>query len=984
MPCSTCRTCFDEQGLPAIQSPDLNMSSLLKRQVQIVARSLCPATEKTALLDLQRKSECAGAPLLQAIVVCLRPNTSGPLPYRTFPRPTVLALAPEDIGGGPAAFFLCPTLQHKMDFKVRLYITKLNMENLASFRNTVKPIDNEDVALDKLESLKQRMKAVDINNTRKLVYGEFPKDAVPLTQVFGRLPMGHIQQLVHMAGRPIFLYCKGLAAQAGVVELMVPHPTLGTVRTYGVFQLAHYRFFFPPDCFGRDLANIMPLPAKETFAVCAKLAWPESKIPYVVTHIWNENLRRELGRPPPTGPINENEVLTTCAETAAEILGQKKPPKVQQAPIKATSTNTSTSTSNLVPVPAKVMVFNSQVKTFDKNRIHIENGEIVANFNNIVGDVESVLSDHHAIVKFRPLKSSKEYRVLCHSDDVFNLDFPEAKNQNPHKFSAAWDLWKESAKMKKLSLTGIMRPKAKVRLNAALLLSNGPNPAEVHYVSAGVLVGKNSLSHTVPVECFNLPNAEYTYPFKLHVQKVVKALDKNGNFVPALFEGPLKPTTDDLPKIAKTWKKGPKGFGMIVRPEYQQGATTAATSATKTPEPEKKKPESEKPKPETSTSLPNPVKSQRSKAPLIQNAFGRVIKIINENYGIAVGKDPNGGGCFQMLFDSFDVFLGNISCKEMGKKLSDLIKVGDHIKYCAILIAPNTPLTRDISHLATAVVFASTHSLIRTRDIPSTAPKVTNLKQLEAAKVSNFRTVTGLVGKTALTEREKQLMAEVDVGGKGKDDMEIDSDDEVEVLPTAATKVDEVELKAANAQLEARIKDFNLKDLRKLLMTYMTYLASAKETTERKIDLTKISEGVNKDLGTVERLFLALGRKVKVEPKGQKVGQVFLSQQQVKNVLDKGILAPEHVDRTAQEAAEAAKKAAAEKHAAARKEAAEKAAAIRKAAEEAKRAALEKAATERAAALKAKEEKLAAEKAAAEKAAAEKAAAEAGRAADPL
>merc|ERR1712037_313324 len=113
-----------------------------------------------------------------------------------------------------------------------------------------------------------------------------------------------------------------------------------------------------------------------------------------------------------------------------------------------------------------------------------------------------------------------------------------------------------------------------------------------------------------------------------------------------------------------------------------------------------------------------------------------------------------------------------------------------------------------------------------------------------------------------------------------------------------------------------------------------------------------------------------------------------------------GILAPEHVDRTAQEAAEAAKKAAAEKHAAARKEAAEKAAAIRKAAaekaaavrkaaEEARKAAQVKAAAERAAALKAKEEKLAAEKAAAikakaEKAAAEKAALEAARAADPL
>merc|ERR1712210_299078 len=128
--------------------------------------------------------------------------------------------------------------------------------------------------------------------------------------------------------------------------------------------------------------------------------------------------------------------------------------------------------------------------------------------------------------------------------------------------------------------------------------------------------------------------------------------------------------------------------------------------------------------------------------------------------------------------------------------------------------------------------------------------------------------------------------------------------------------------------------------------------------------------GVNKDLGTVERLFLALGRKVKVEPKGMKVGQVFLSQQQVKNVLDKGILAPEHVDRTAQEAAEAAKKAAQVKAAA------ERAAALK--------AKEEKLAAEKAAAIKAKAEKEAAEKAAAEKAAAEKAALEAARAADPL
>jgi hypothetical protein len=36
----------------------------------------------------------------------------------------------------------------------------------------------------------------------------------------------------------------------------------------------------------------MPLAVKVPFSICAQLAFPDSKIPYVVTHIWNKNLRR--------------------------------------------------------------------------------------------------------------------------------------------------------------------------------------------------------------------------------------------------------------------------------------------------------------------------------------------------------------------------------------------------------------------------------------------------------------------------------------------------------------------------------------------------------------------------------------------------------------------------------------------------------------------------------------------------------------------
>ena len=270
--------------------------------------------------------------------------------------------------------------------------------------------------------------------------------------------------------------------------------------------------------------------------------------------------------------------------------------------------------------------------------------------------------------------------------------------------------------------------------------------------------------------------------------------------------------------------------------------------------------------------------------------------------------DPKGGS-FQMLFDSFDLFLGNTSCKEMGKKLSDLIKVGDHIKYNAILIKSDKPLERDIRYLATAVVFASTQTLMRTRDIPGMAPKVTQVAQLEPGKVKNFHTVTGLMAKTKVTDQEKKLIADLEAGDKKGSHLqiEIDSDDEIEVLPTNSTNkatpsASGSEMSSVNAELEALIKQFNIKDLRKLLMTYMTHLAGVTGSTRQKINLTPIASGVklDKGLASVEKLFIAVGKKCQLDPKGMKVGQVFLSQAQVKNILAKGILGPDHIERAGQ------------------------------------------------------------------------------------
>ena len=182
----------------------------------------------------------------------------------------------------------------------------------------------------------------------------------------------------------------------------------------------------------------------------------------MVTHIWNENLRRELNGLPPTGPINEQEVLAGCTETGGEILGLRKRAKARSQEVVVEEKTT------LDPIPGNVRSINKDVKTLDKTKVHMENGKQMRTFNNIVMTVESVRSDHHAIVKFRPQKSQTEYRVHCHSDNVFHLDFPENK-QNTHKLSAARDLGKDMAKNKKLFLRGLRKPGSKGRLNVVPL-----------------------------------------------------------------------------------------------------------------------------------------------------------------------------------------------------------------------------------------------------------------------------------------------------------------------------------------------------------------------------------------------------------------------------------------------------------------------------------------------------------------------------------
>ena len=358
--------------------------------------------------------------------------------------------------------------------------------------------------------------------------------------MFERVGVTHIMQPLHHAA--VYLHARDLAAQAGVVELMLPHTMQGMVKTFDVFQLD----------------------------------------------------QRGLNALPRTGPVNEQEVFAARTEIAGEILGLRKRAKARSQEVIVEEETT------LVPIPANFMSINKDVKAYDKTKVHMENGELTCTFNNIVATVEGVISDHHAIVKFWPLKSQVKCRVLCHSDDVFHLDFPESK-QNTHSFTVAWDRWKDKTKSKKLSLQGLRKPGSKVRLNAVPLLSSASpaNPASVHCCSSGVLVGKNSLPHTVPIECIQLPVAEFDYPFRFHFQKIITSLDRDVEFLASKVCSELKLTTDNQPRITKAWKKGPKSSRMVLSPEYclsfPKSQSLAVVPTVRKPELEKKRPRPRRP-----------------------------------------------------------------------------------------------------------------------------------------------------------------------------------------------------------------------------------------------------------------------------------------------------------------------------------------------------------------------------------------------------
>ena len=144
--------------------------------------------------------------------------------------------------------------------------------------------------------------------------------------------------------------------------------------------------------------------------------------------------------------------------------------------------------------------------------------------------------------------------------------------------------------------------------------------------------------------------------------------------------------------------------------------------------------------------------------------IGRVMKLINQNYGIGVCiKKPEDGPTekVQVLFDVFDVWRGDAVLSTLGKKLPDELAVGQYILVNAILIEKKENVKRSVDYMATAVVAAESLEELRGQEFPGAAVLLKSADKLDANKINNFKAVVNVVSNMDLNNEEKIVIDEI-------------------------------------------------------------------------------------------------------------------------------------------------------------------------------------------------------------------------------
>ena len=368
--------------------------------------------------------------------------------------------------------------------------------------------------------------------------------------------------------------------------------------------------------------------------------------------------------------------------------------------------------------------------------------------------------------------------------------------------------------------------------------------------------------------------------------------DDNG---PTFFNGEVEGEIGQkIPpeKLPASFKQGKKGK-MSLKPEYM----TEEVLERALPKPVRAK-----------KSSPRPIVWEK----IVNDVYGKVIRIIDKNYGIGAGyvsTGPTNTECvpFQILFDTFDVYSGDQDCGELGKKLSDVMEIGDFIKFNGVHMeteAKDSP--RDIKYMTTALIVAKTADDLKDMSIPATAARISSLDQVAPTKIENFKVVVGVMNSTKVNEVEAELLEDLRSGDVSANFsvsplaapisdvvyVSEESDDEVTVI---GDDIEDDENAKGNI-----LDDLKPNELRKLIMCYMEIVTKmAENKSKRKINIEEIAKStkIEKDIQFFEDFFLYLGKQCRHAIKGVKVGHVFVTQAQVNMIKTRGIMTRQDLEK---------------------------------------------------------------------------------------
>ena len=904
---------YDFNGLPAIQNPNINMKNLMNCQVNLTARSICRTElDPEKLMEVQRDLLGGGAengaiPLLQAVLVCLKVSANSTTNTKNIPKPTCIRQKPNSFGNLGSFFYLNPLLFAKLDIKLKEFLAIRKKLNLP-YEKIIKSVS---IGKSHERSMLETYKELDMNRSYKFIYGELPTNMPVVPNAKGLMPRILTQHPVKI----VYIHRNKLKAECGVLELEVEAGD-EKLTTFAYFELSKYKFFTPPDSFARDLANIMRVSSTDKFCIHAMLASSpgDSRIPYIALAVWNEDLRTEIKADVPLDFTADTGYANSTKWAVNHIVSLLKKPDPITEPLQSLVDPVYPSS---IPVPDHIGTVTSDVKFFDGNKVQMQNREtIVTLHNNISGYIEKVLTDHLAIAKFK--HREKMYKVLVSSDDVFLLDISgkfnlprEFQMKNKLKFSSPSELWASTAAKQKKSLFDLFEIDRKITLNALPLLSAPEtNNADIWYISAGVVGTTEYRQHvTVPVNCINSSN-KVTEDFKMYFMKIISNVSSSGMFEPDTI--PRDPPAKFPPSLCG----GTKGK-FTMRYEYVKtvGGTPKKSKTQKVAAAQIPK----------SVSLPAPVSVKKPPPkpipwdPIIRARYGRVLRVVDKNYGIAASyfplyEDSNECEPFQLLFDIFDIYIGEKDCNDLGKKLPDVLSIGDFVKFNAVKVEMEVAGTnRDIRYLATSMITDTAVEDIRDRQIPDSAPVISDIEQVTASKVNNFKVVAGFLSNIPLASEEEDVLNDISSGGllakfasrllkpripspiviEPEVDNEEGSDEEITVIETVSD--------SRTNTVDVPVGELKQKELRNLISTYIKAVNKHAQNNARgKYCLRELQEETKLcyDLSFFEEFLLCLGTKCQEVKKGFKVGHIFVTPSQVNSILIYGVLSKDDIDNT--------------------------------------------------------------------------------------